>query len=163
MVSQVIDVCAKNAKLLGVVMDYLGHIKASGGNPDERVRRRTIRMRHILSGLIIEGQRSGEFAAFPVKSAGDILYAIIESAIFRIAVLGNTDAGNLAQAVGFFASRLSPPLGRSESMSADQIVERAPVRRRATAGRRASRSGGREDSHELRREANRESGERARP
>jgi AcrR family transcriptional regulator len=168
-VSQVIDVCAKNARLLGVVLDYLGHLKASGGNPDERVRRRTIRMRHILSGMIIEGQRSGEFAAFPVKVAGDLLYAMIESAIFRIAVLGKADAGNLVQAVGLFASRLGPVVDRSAerapdraaSTSTDRSGEPAPARRRATTARKSARARGPEDSYDPARGANRESGERA--
>ncbi len=160
-VSLVIEVCARNARLLGVVMDYLGHLKASGGNPDERVRRRTIRMRHILSGMIIEGQRSGEFAAFPVKTAGDLLYAMIESAIFRIAVLGKEDAGNLAQAVGFLASRFQASSGgRPRSAEASEIAGEAAEAPsgglRAPAARRSSRAARREAPGELPREADRE-------
>ena len=39
-----VDQCGKNRRLLAVVLDYLGHLRTSGGDPDERVRRRTIRM-----------------------------------------------------------------------------------------------------------------------
>lgn len=101
-----IEECVRHQRLISVVLDYLGHIRASGGNPDERVRRRTIRMRHIISGILIEGMRSGEFAPFSVKAAGDLVYALIESAIFRIAVLGRGDASGLVKAARLFAESL---------------------------------------------------------
>jgi len=139
-VSMVIDACVKNGRLLAVVMDYLAHLRASGGNPDERVRRRTIRMRHILSGMIIEGQRSGEFARFPVKAAGDLLYALIESAIFRVAVLGKQEASGLEQAVALFASRLGPAAPRTPAeRPAPPAADPAAARPRAASPRKAAR------------------------
>ncbi|MEN6499121.1 MAG: TetR/AcrR family transcriptional regulator, partial [Rectinema sp.] len=57
-----VDACEKESKLLSVVMDYLLRLKASGGNPDEKVRRRTVRMRHILADIVIEGKRRGDFS-----------------------------------------------------------------------------------------------------
>jgi AcrR family transcriptional regulator len=106
-IAMVLDSGAANRRLLAVILDYLGHQRASGGNPDERVRRRTIRMRHILTGVLIEGQRAGEFGRFSVKEAGDLLYALIEAAIFRIAVLDRPDAGGLAAAAALLAGGLT--------------------------------------------------------
>lgn len=108
-----VEVCSRESKLLGVVTDYLRHIRASGGDAEERVRRRTIRMRHILSGLIIEGQNSGEFDRFPVKPAAEMLYALIEAAIFRIAVLGKGDAKSLQTVATFIVSRCANVAGTS--------------------------------------------------
>ncbi len=99
----VVDVCAANKRLLAVILDYLGHLRAAGGDPDERVRRRTIRLRHILAGIIIEGQRTGEFGAFSVREAGELVYSLLEAAIFRIAVLDRADAGGLAAAGALLA------------------------------------------------------------
>jgi AcrR family transcriptional regulator len=110
-----LEQCAKNRRLLAVIIDYLGHIRASGGDPDERVRRRTIRMRHIISGVIIEGQRSGEFGAFSVKAAGELLYALIEAAIFRIAVLDREDSSTLAESARLFAAALGSHLSAQVS------------------------------------------------
>lgn len=109
-VGMVLEGCAANRRLLAVILDYLDHQRASGGNPDERVRRRTIRMRHILAGVLIEGQRAGEFGPFSVKEAGDLLYALIEAAIFRIAVLDRPDAGGLAASASLLARGLASPL-----------------------------------------------------
>ncbi len=88
--------CAADARLLSVVLDYLGHLRASGGNPDERVRRRTIRMRHIMAQIFIEGQKAGEFKPLSVKAADDLVYAVIEAAVLRINVLGRTEVNSLA-------------------------------------------------------------------
>jgi AcrR family transcriptional regulator len=115
-IAMVVDTCGRNRRLLAVILDYLEHQRLSGGNPDERVRRRTIRMRHILAGIVIEGQRRGELGSFPVKAASDLVYALIEAAIFRIAVLGRADASGLAESAkllarGLVAQRPAPRSG----------------------------------------------------
>jgi AcrR family transcriptional regulator len=103
---KVLESCASNRHLLTVILDYLGHIRAAGSDPDERVRRRTIRMRHILAGILIEGQKKGDFLPFSIKAAGDLLYALIEAAIFRIAVLGQADVSGLVEAANLLAASL---------------------------------------------------------
>ncbi|HOX11594.1 MAG TPA: TetR/AcrR family transcriptional regulator [Spirochaetia bacterium] len=87
--------CAEEKRLLTVIFGYLDHLRRSGGDPDERVRRRTIRMRHILSTLLIAGIQAGEFRKVPVRAATDLLYSLIEAAIFRIVILGKSEAGTL--------------------------------------------------------------------
>jgi AcrR family transcriptional regulator len=111
----VMESCAAHRRLLTVILDYLGHIRTAGGDPDDRVRRRTIRMRHILTGILIEGQKKGDFPPFPVKAAGDLIYALIEATIFRIAVLGRQDVSGLVDAASFLASALkgNEPKGRA--------------------------------------------------
>lgn len=105
--SRILEVGATHKRLLIVILDYLSHIRAAGGDPDERVRRRTIRMRHILSGMLIDGQKKGDFPPFSVKVAGDLLYSIIEAAIFRMAVLGQDDASSLEAASALLAASLT--------------------------------------------------------
>jgi AcrR family transcriptional regulator len=119
--AKVVETCAGHKRLLTVVLDYLGHIRAAGGDPDERVRRRTIRMRHIIAGLLIEGQRKGEFPPFSVKAAGDLIYALIEAAIFRIAVLGHADIESLLEASRLLASSLSSGLPAAASPSGEKL------------------------------------------
>jgi AcrR family transcriptional regulator len=102
----VVETCSAQRRLLTVILDYLGHIRAAGGDPDERVRRRTIRMRHILAGVLIEGQKKGDFPPFSVKVAGDLIYSLIEAAIFRIAVLGHEDVSVLVEAAALLGTSL---------------------------------------------------------
>jgi AcrR family transcriptional regulator len=114
--SMIFDTGASHRRLLSVILDYLGHIRAAGGDPNDRVRRRTIRMRHILAGILIEGQKKGDFSPFSVKAAGDLLFALLEAAIFRVAVLGQTDVSSLADAASLLATSLkgseAKPRGR---------------------------------------------------
>jgi AcrR family transcriptional regulator len=106
----VLQVCAKESGLLSVVLDYLLKMKMSGGDPDELVRRRTIRMRHILAIIIIEGKKKGEFSPeVPVKATSELFYAVIESAAFRISVLGKQDATILAESLRLLARSVARP------------------------------------------------------
>ncbi|HUX40471.1 MAG TPA: TetR/AcrR family transcriptional regulator [Rectinemataceae bacterium] len=95
--------CIENRRLLLVIHDYLGHVRTTGGNPDERVKRRTIRMKHLLAGILIDGQRSGEFGRFSIKAASELLYALIEAEIFRLTVLAREDAGSIPQGARLIA------------------------------------------------------------
>ena len=91
----VIQLCEKESRLLSVILDYLLRLKKAGGDPDERVRRRTIRMRHILASIVVEGKKKGDFSSkLSVKATSELFYTMIEAAVFRITVLGkNGDAG----------------------------------------------------------------------
>jgi len=83
----VMDNCEKNKKLFGVILDYLLQIKKSGADPAEKVQRRVIHLRHLLSSIIIRGMNSGEFKKVSVKDVNELFYSVIESAIFKLAVL----------------------------------------------------------------------------
>jgi AcrR family transcriptional regulator len=85
----------ENRQLLTVVLNYLFFISKS--DPDQRVRRRTVRMRHILASIIIEGIRAEEFAKINVKDAVEVLYSFLESAVFRLVVLRRSDVAELKE------------------------------------------------------------------
>jgi hypothetical protein len=73
--------------------------KKSGVDTTRRVRPRVIRMHHILVTIIIQGIRAGEFKDENVKVMEESLYALIESAIFRIAVLNQTDLTSIKASI----------------------------------------------------------------
>jgi len=103
----VANLCVVESKLLSVMLDYLLNLKMAGGDPDERVRRRTVRMRHILAALIIEGKRTGEFAAdVSGKAASELFYALIEAAVFRVTVLGKRDLSTLSPSLRLLTASL---------------------------------------------------------
>jgi len=91
----------ENHRLLSVILDYLLHISKSEGDPAKPVRRRTLRLRHILSSLVIEGIKTGNINPINVKIADDYLYSFIEAAIFRLAVLQQETVGDLRETAIF--------------------------------------------------------------
>ena len=93
------DACESNKKLFSVLLNYLMQLKKSGVDTSERVRRRVIRVRHLLSTILIKGIQKGEFKELNVKDANETLYGLMESAIFRIAVLNQDDVADIKNAL----------------------------------------------------------------
>jgi AcrR family transcriptional regulator len=98
-ISLIFERLEKNAQLLSVALNYLLYLSKSDSNPDYKVRRRTIRMRHILASMLIEGIRAGEIKNINVRAMDDLLYGLIETAIFRLTVLKRSGTGELKKAV----------------------------------------------------------------
>ena len=90
----------RNHRLLSVILDYLLHVTGSL-NPEQRINRRTLKLRHILASLIIEGVKSGELKPLNIKTANEYLYSLIETAIFRLVVLQKKTVGDLRKTASF--------------------------------------------------------------
>lgn len=103
----ILDRIYENRRLLSVIMNYLLHLSKSGTDPDYRVRKRTIRLRHILATIVIDGIRKGEIRPLNVRQADDLLYGLIESAIFRLVVLRKNSIEDLKQAAHLAIHQMS--------------------------------------------------------
>jgi AcrR family transcriptional regulator len=90
--SAILDQLVENRRLLKVILDYLLYVSKTGGDPHARVRRRTLRLKHILASMVIEGVRGGEIIDANIRAADDFLYSFLESAIFRLTVLDRDSA-----------------------------------------------------------------------
>jgi len=95
----VIDTCNENRPLFNVLLIYLINLQKTGASAEERVNRRVIRIKHLLSMIIIEGQKRGEFKKMPVKTVNNMLYSLVESAIFEIAVLNKKDVSEVKDSI----------------------------------------------------------------
>ena len=103
----IIDKLEENRRLLSVVLNYLSYLSKSGHDPDYRVRRRIVRLRHILNAILIDGIRSGEFAAINIKEANEALYGFLEAAIFRLSVLQRPKVVELKNAMAMTVRQLA--------------------------------------------------------
>jgi AcrR family transcriptional regulator len=97
----------ENRLLLSVILDYLIHLSKNSGDPEQRIRRRTVKLRHILASMVIEGVKSGELKPVNIKSADDFLYSLFEAAIFRLAVLKRTTLGDMRKTAIFAVKQLA--------------------------------------------------------
>lgn len=95
----IIRECVDNRQLFCVILAYLIQIQKAGKDPGARVRRRIVRLRHLLSTLLIEGKKTGEFKDINVKSANEMFYSLIESAIFRLAILDQQKIGEMLSSI----------------------------------------------------------------
>lgn len=94
---KIIDVCQNNKRLLTVVLNYLLQVKKTGVDTSEKVRRRVVRLRHVLSTLMIRGIQNKEFKEMNVKDMNELLYGLIESALFRLIILNQEDISSVRQ------------------------------------------------------------------
>ncbi len=102
----VIDTCNGNRPLFNVLLIYLINLQKTGASAEERVNRRVIRIKHLLSMIIIEGQKRGEFKKLPVKTVNNLLYSLVESAIFEIAILNKKDVSEVKSSIDLVIQRL---------------------------------------------------------
>jgi AcrR family transcriptional regulator len=91
----------ENRRLLSVVINFLLYYASRDDfDADYRVRRRTVRLRHILATVLIEGIKAGEFKkSINVKKANELLYSFLEGAAFRLVVLRRSTADELKDAM----------------------------------------------------------------
>jgi AcrR family transcriptional regulator len=106
-ITVIIDRLEENRLLLSVILNYLLYISRNDSDPDSLVRRRTIRLRHILATMVIEGIRANELAPINVRTADDMLYGLIESAIYRLVILKRSSVGELKQTVALAVQQLA--------------------------------------------------------
>ena len=96
----------ENRRLLSVILDYLLHLSRNDGDPERRIRQRTIRLRRFLASMVIEGAQKGDLEVVNIKIAVDSLYSLLEAAIFQLVVLRRKTIGDLRKAAAFTVSRL---------------------------------------------------------
>lgn len=99
MMSCVVSLCAENRQFFRVLLFYLTNLQKSGVDPEERINRRIIRAKHLLSMIIIRGQKSGEFKPYPVKQINEMFINLLYSVIFEIAVLNKKDVSDVMESV----------------------------------------------------------------
>jgi AcrR family transcriptional regulator len=102
----VFSLLEQNRQLLSIIFDYLLHFSKNNISPEEYVRRRTVRLRHILSSMVIEGVKAGEIKDNNVKTVDDYIYSFIESAIYQLVILKRKDMRELKNTVVFAIKQL---------------------------------------------------------
>ncbi len=97
----------QNRRLLSVILDYILYLSKKGVNPEERIRRRTVKMRRALSSIIIEGVKSGELKKTKIKIASDYIYSFVETAIFSLVVFNRKTLADMKETAAFAVKQLS--------------------------------------------------------
>jgi len=109
--TMIINKLEENRRLLSVILDFLLHNSREDYDPDNRVRRRTVRLRHILSTMLIEGIKAGEFRrSVNVKEANELLFGLVETAVLRLVVLRRSSVDELIAAMKLVVSGFSVKL-----------------------------------------------------
>ena len=81
-------------------------LKKAGVDPGKRVRRRLVRLQHLLSNVIIRGIKTKEFKSVNVKVVNEMIYGLIQALIFRLAVLDEESCSEINQTFEMIISGL---------------------------------------------------------
>lgn len=105
-----IDAIQENHKLFHVLQIYLIQLEKSGESANDRVNHRVIRIRHVLNHLLILGIKNKEFKDLNVRNMNELLYGLVETAIFRITVLRQKNVEDVKNSItlainGFIADK----------------------------------------------------------
>ena len=103
----IFKILEQNKPILSVLLDYLMHLTKKGVIPEDRIRRRTIKLRHMLSSMYIEGVKKGELKKIKIKSANDYFYSFIETAIFQLIVIKRKNLNEFKETVLFAVKQLT--------------------------------------------------------
>jgi AcrR family transcriptional regulator len=93
----IFNLLEQNRQLLSVILEYLLHLPKNENNPEARIRRRTLKLRHIFSSMVIEGIKAGDLKKLKIKTADDYFFSIIVTAIFHLVVLKRKNIGELKE------------------------------------------------------------------
>lgn len=85
------DAIEENQQLFRVLLPYLMQMRQEGHDPKRLVTRRILNLRHIFSTIIIRGQKAGEFKKISVHEINELIYDLIEAAVFRIVIFAENN------------------------------------------------------------------------
>ncbi len=105
-VCHILDQCESYKRFFKILLVYLIQIQKTGVDAGKRVDRRVLKLRHMLNIIIIRGKETGEFKDVPIKQTTDILYTLLESGVFRLAVEGRKDIEDTRRIVNLMVDSL---------------------------------------------------------
>lgn len=90
-IAEVFRILFSQRDLLLVIVEYTVSVKRSGKTLRWVVARHTRGLKASLCYLLAQGVRAGEFAPMDVRTTTEVLYAILESTVMRLALTDNAD------------------------------------------------------------------------
>ena len=108
MFDTIISTCEKNYQLFRVLLLYLIQLQKSGGDPEERIERRIIRMQHFLNTVIIRGEKKGSIKKVSVKAVFALLPSLMQSGIFKLSLSNKPQLEETRTVINFAIENLRP-------------------------------------------------------
>ncbi len=95
----VVEKCVEERKLFSIILDYLLEQRREKGRSEDLIRRRVIRLRMLLSRILIDGMKSGQIRKTDVKGLTEAIYSLIEGAIMKLAIMEAPDVVETVAAI----------------------------------------------------------------
>ncbi|MDR1390548.1 MAG: TetR/AcrR family transcriptional regulator [Treponema sp.] len=99
----ILDRIEEHRRLLQVVLSTLLPAK----DPDTRVKRRTVKMRHILASAVIDGIKAGQIKKRAVHTIDELFNSLIDAALYRLVILKRKSISELKAVIDLSVKNLS--------------------------------------------------------
>ena len=93
-------------QMMFLIINYIQQVQKNGYDPHKRVMHYVIKLRHILSSVLIQGMESGEFRKLDLKSTNELFFSLLEGLIFRMVILDLHDHENEKNMISVFVDSL---------------------------------------------------------
>ena len=104
----ILDECENHTKLFKILLVYLIQIQKTGEDAGDLIARRVIRVEHLLNMIMIRAQNNGELHGESIKDMVDLMYSLLESAIFTQAVEGKENLSDSRRLIHFTINSFFP-------------------------------------------------------
>jgi AcrR family transcriptional regulator len=104
----VIEKCLEERRLFSVILDYLLEQKREKGKTEDLIRRRVIRLRMLVSRLLMDGIKTGEIRKVDVKGVTETFYSLVEGSIVKLVIMDVKDVSDTTNAMRALTSLLKP-------------------------------------------------------
>lgn len=101
MLLYLIDCAEKNRDFFKVLKMYLMQIEKRGGDVYVKVARRVIRLQHLLTRVIVRGQKSGEIKMLPIRQMNALMFDLLESVFFKLAIINRDNLDSVRESAVF--------------------------------------------------------------
>lgn len=102
----ILEACRRERALFRVILEYLSLLARRGGSPGQRVRAQTATARRLFRRLLTEGVRRGELVACDIPATEALIFALLQAAALRLALLDEPDLTDLHHAFQSLLERL---------------------------------------------------------
>jgi AcrR family transcriptional regulator len=104
----VLEKCLEERRLFSIILDYLLEQRRDKGRAEDLIRRRVIRLRVLLSRLIMDGMKCGQIRHTNAHAVTEAIYSLIESTVVQLVIMEKADVSDNIQAMEALASLLKP-------------------------------------------------------
>jgi AcrR family transcriptional regulator len=104
----VIEKCLEERRLFSVILDYLLEQKREKGKTEDLIRRRVIRLRMLVSRLLMDGIKTGEIRKVDIKGVTEAFYSLIEGSIVKLVIMDSKDVSETTNAMQALTALLRP-------------------------------------------------------
>ncbi len=102
----ILEACHRERALFRVILEYLTLLARRGGSPRQRVRAQTAAARRLFRRLLTEGVSQGELVACDIPATEALIFALLQAAALRLALLDEPDMTDLHHAFHALLERL---------------------------------------------------------